>query len=151
MEFFFKKVVDCNLTKKELHHSFFWMNFVKVYRSEIKYLSSFCSFTSALTQNSILKNLFKSYRKITVMFFLFDKIAGFEVTERKDFIIIFSGWIFCEIFRISFFLKQLRANLSVPSRPWSDFTSFLEDVTVFLQVNFDTCTCAALPQQQLFD
>ena len=71
MEFFFKKDAGCHLTKKELHHSFFWMYFVKVFRSEIKFFSSFCSFTSVLTQNSIMKNLFKSHLKITIMGFFF--------------------------------------------------------------------------------
>ena len=51
-------------------------------RSEIKYFSSFCSFTSAVTQNSILKNLFKSQRKISAIGFFFSETAGFEVTEE---------------------------------------------------------------------
>ena len=81
MDFFFNRVAGCHLTKKRLHHSFFRMTFVKV-RSEIKYFSSFCSFTSAVTQNSILKNLFKSQRKISVIGFFFSETAGFEVTEE---------------------------------------------------------------------
>ena len=81
IELFFNKVAGCHLTKKGLHHSFFRMNFAKVFRSEIKYFSSFCSFTSVLIQHSIVKNLFKSHRKITAMGFFFREIAGFEVNE----------------------------------------------------------------------
>ena len=95
IELFFNKVAGCHLTKKGLHHSFFRMNFAKVFRSEIKYFSSFCSFTSVLIQHSILKNLFKSHRKITAMGFFFREIAGFEVNEGLFFKIgIYSmqGW-----------------------------------------------------------
>ena len=84
MEFVFNKVAGCHLTKKGLHHSFFRVNFAKVFRSEIKYFSSFCSFTSVLTQNSILKNLFKSHqKKIESWGSFFREIAGFEVTEER--------------------------------------------------------------------
>ena len=84
MEFVFNKVAGCHLTKKGLHHSFFRVNFAKVFRSEIKYFSSFCSFTSVLTQNSILKNLFKSHqKKIESWGSFFREIAGFEVTGER--------------------------------------------------------------------
>ena len=82
MEFSFNKVAGCHLTKKGLHRGFIRMNFVKVFRSKIKYFSSFCSLTSVLTQNSILKNLFKSHRKITVIGFFLGEIAGLDVTEE---------------------------------------------------------------------
>ena len=82
MKFFLNRVAGCHLTKKRLHYSFFQMTFVKVFRSEIKYFSSFSSFTSALTQNSILKNLFKSHWKITAMGYFFSEIADFEVSEE---------------------------------------------------------------------
>ena len=82
MEFFFKKVPGYHLTKKGLHHSFFLMSFL--FRSDIKYFSSLCSFASVLTQNSILKNLFESYRKITVMRCFYSETADFEVTEERN-------------------------------------------------------------------
>ena len=72
--------------------------------------------------------------------FFFREIAGFWGNWRKNFITVSFGRTFVEIFQISFFLKQLRANLSDPSRPLWDFSSVLEDVTLFLQVNFDTCS-----------
>ena len=49
----------------------------------MKYFGSSCFFTSALTQNSILKNLFKSHPKITLMGFFFGEISGFVVTEER--------------------------------------------------------------------
>ena len=83
MELFFKKVAGCHFTVMKFHHSFFRMNFVKVFRSEIKYFSSFCPFIIFLTQNSILKNIFKGHGKITVMGFFFGEIAVFEVPEER--------------------------------------------------------------------
>ena len=104
--------------------------FSKTYEDE--YFSSFCCYTSALTQNSIQKNLFKSHRKITVVQFFFSEVVGCEVTEERISIIVPFGWIFCKTFQISVFLKQLGTKTS-----W-DFTSALREATVFVQVNFDT-------------
>ena len=146
MEFFFNKVVGCHLTKKGLHHSFIRMNFVKVFRSKSNQIIQFFLF---LYQCSDIKQFSeKSFQKSSESNFhgvLFQWNCRFWGNWRKDFIIVSFGWFFCEIFQISFFLKQLWANLSVTSRPLWEFTSILEDVTVFFHANFDICSCAALP------
>ena len=103
---------------------------------EDEYFSSFCCFTSALTQNSILKNLFKSHQKITLMGFLFSEAAGCEVTEERISIIVPFGWIFCKTFQISFFFETALGE-SFWRTSW-DFTSALKEATAFVQVNFDT-------------
>ena len=69
MEPFFNKLPGCYLTKKHSTIvSFGWslwnssdQLFSKTYADE--YFSSLCCFTSVLTQNRILKNLFKSHQK----------------------------------------------------------------------------------------
>ena len=62
------------------------------------------------------------------MGFFFSEVPGCEVTEEKDFIKVSFGWMFCEALSESFW-KTL-----------SDFTSVLEEVTVLVQVNFETCS-----------
>ena len=128
MEFFFKKDAGCHLTKKELHHSFFWMYFVKVFRSEIKLFSSFCSFTSVLTQNSIMKNLFP------------------KSVENN-----YHGILFLVKLQV---LRQLKKGLQKALKRLYEILLMLWKMSFqvkYLEVNFETWTCAALPQQQVFD
>ena len=72
------------------------MNFVKFFRSAFFYniysqILQFLLFTNVLTQNNILKNLFKSYPKITVIRFLVSEVAGCEVTKDRTSIIVSFG------------------------------------------------------------
>ena len=156
MEFFINKVAGCHLTKKGLHHCFFQMNFAKLFRLAffqnifggiLQFLLFLyqCSDTEQYPEKSFQKSSENNCHG-----FLFQWSCRLWGNWRKVFVIVSFGWIFCEIFQISVFLKKLREIPSIPFRPLWDFTSVLEEVTVFLQVNFDTCPCAALPQQQLF-
>ena len=119
--------------------------FSKIYAA--KFYSSCCCFASDLTRNSILKNLFKSNQKMTLMGFFFSDFAGCDLTEERSSIIVCFGWFFCEIFQISFFLKQLRANHSTGLFTIAlegDLTSALEEVRVTVQINFELALSASL-------
>ena len=52
----------------------------------------------------------KVIRKKTVMGFVFSEVAGCVVTEKRTSIMVSFGWIFGEIFQISFFLNQLQCS-----------------------------------------
>ena len=78
IELFFNKSADCYLTEKDfIAVSFIWdlqnfsdQLFSKIYLHDHTSLSS-VPFNIVLTQNSILKFFFKSYRKVTIIgFFL---------------------------------------------------------------------------------
>ena len=43
----------------------------------------FCSFTSVMTQNNIVKNLLKSHQKITVMRFFFSENESCDVAQER--------------------------------------------------------------------
>ena len=101
-------------------------------------------------QNSYYKKACKSRRKKTVMEFFFSKVAGCHLTKKGLHCSLFISGELCEILQTSFFLKNLRANISVPFRPFQDFTGVLNEVTLFFRVNFDSCPCTALPQHELF-
>ena len=133
MEFFFKKVSGCHSNKKGLHYNFFPMNFVKFFLFFYQ-----CSDTEQYSDFFFQKSLENSCHRV-----LFQWSCRLWGTLRKDFIIVSFGWIFCEIFHISFFLKQTWANPSVTFRPLWDFTSVLKEGTEFLPISFDTCPCAA--------
>ena len=91
MESFLNKVAGCHLTKKDSTMvSFGWILwnssdqlFSKIYAA--KFYSSCCCFASVLTRNSILKNLFKSNRKMTVMGFFFQWFCRLCSNWRKVF------------------------------------------------------------------
>ena len=113
------------------------MNFVKFFRSAFFYniysqILQFLLFTNVLTQNNILKNLFKSYPKITVIRFLFSEVAGCEVTKDRTSIIVSFGWFF---FWNS--LYHLFSKTASGESFWrlSEILP-LEEVKVFVQVNF---------------
>ena len=52
----------------------------------------------------------KVIRKKTMMGFVFSEVAGCEVTKKRTSIMVSFGWIFGEIFQISFFLNQLQCS-----------------------------------------
>ena len=101
MESFFNKVTGCHLTKKILHHSFFWMNFVNSSdQFVLKQIRANTSVSSVPLPVFFIRTVFwKIFSKVI-------RVASCEVTEERTSF----GWIFYGIFQISFFLKQLWAD-----------------------------------------
>ena len=78
---------------------------------------------------------------------LFQSSCRLWLNWKKDFITVSLEWMFCEIFQISFIVKHLRVNTTAPFRSLWDFTCVLKEVTEFIQVNLDGCSCTALQKQ----
>ena len=83
------------------------------------------------------------------MEFFFNKVADCDLL-KKDVITVSFGRVLWISFQISFFLKYLRENWSIPFRSLWDFISGFLSVEVFLRVYFDGCPCNAKLQQELF-
>ena len=70
------------------------------------------------------------------MGFFFSKVAGCDLTEKRTSSQFLSSECF---FQFSSIVKHLRANTTVPFRPLWGFICVLKEVTVFIQVNLDSC------------